>query len=425
MRTVLYCFRDDLRVHDNPALLAACQKADRLLPVWLAAEPALSEWGFPRMGVRRRAFRADAAAALDAALRRRGSRLIVRQGTMAQALPQLAAAVNAEAVYCEDIATPEERDDLDALRSSGLEVQSLWQSTLYAPAALPWKVEDLPDVFSVFRQKIERSGVTPVPPQALGAMPPFPDEARAMQDMEADHFGLPADPRSSFPFPHPSFSGGENAALAHLDQYLARRLPHSYKATRNGLHGIDYSTKLSPWLACGALSPREVLRQLKEFEGVHGASDGSYWLWFELMWRDYFKLLHLKYGRRLYRAGGLTGQDVPTHDEEAFRRWRSGETGQPLVDAGMRELAATGYLGNRMRQVVASYLIYELKCDWRAGAAWFESALIDYDCSLNHGNWLYIAGLGTDPRGGRRFNVQKQTAEHDPDGVYRALWNAS
>ncbi|XLZ71259.1 DASH family cryptochrome [Massilia sp. SR12] len=425
MRTVLYCFRDDLRLHDNPALLAACQRADRLLPVWLAPAPAGSAWGFARVGERRRAFRARAAAGLDAALRWLGSRLIVREGTMAQTLPQLAEAVNAAAVFCEDMAMPEEVDELDALRNSGLEVHSHWQSTLFAPDALPWKAQDLPDVFTVFRQNIERSGLAPLAARAVEALPPLPDAAKHMPNPELHGASVQPDPRSSFPFPHPAFQGGEAAALAHLEQYLMRNLPHSYKDTRNGLHGVDYSSKFSPWLACGALSARHVAQRLREFEAGQGASEGSYWLWFELLWRDYFKLLQLKYGKRLYRAGGLPGKAAPPHDEEAFQRWRAGATGQPLVDAGMRELAATGYLGNRMRQIVAGYLVHDLQCDWRAGAAWFESALIDYDCSLNHGNWLYIAGLGTDPRGGRRFNLEKQAAEHDTDGAYRALWSAA
>lgn len=424
MRTILYCFRDDLRLHDNPSLLAACRSADRLLPVWLRPRSDSTPWGFAKVGERRRAFRASAAAALDSALRQLGSRLIVGQGSMAQVLSRLGAAVDADAVYCEDIGTPEERDDLAALRRTGLDVHSHWQSTLFAPDALPWPAQDLPNVFTVFRQGIERSGLAPQRPQAVKALPPLPENAEALPCLELPQIQLQADPRSSFAFPQPGFRGGEDAALAHLAQYLKRKLPHSYKATRNGLLGVDYSSKLSPWFACGALSPRLVLQALKAFEAEHGASDGSYWLWFELLWREYFKLLQLKYGKRLYRAGGLAGKAAPPHDEQAFQRWRCGATGQPLVDAGMRELAATGYLGNRMRQIVASYLIHDLQCDWRAGAAWFESALIDYDCSLNHGNWLYIAGLGTDPRGGRRFNVDKQAAEHDADGAYRALWSA-
>jgi deoxyribodipyrimidine photo-lyase len=105
-----------------------------------------------------------------------------------------------------------------------------------------------------------------------------------------------------------------------------------------------------------------------------------------------------------------------------FERWRFGKTGTKLVDAGMQELLQTGYLSNRMRQIVASYWIYNMQGDWRAGAAWFESQLIDYDVYSNQGNWLYIAGKGTDPRGGRAFNVVKQAQEHDPEGIYQALW---
>jgi len=110
------------------------------------------------------------------------------------------------------------------------------------------------------------------------------------------------------------------------------------------------------------------------------------------------------------------------HEPALFGRWCLGRTGQPLVDAAMHELLATGYLSNRLRQVVASVLIHELGCDWRAGAAWFESQLVDYDVYNNQGNWLYIAGMGTDPRGGRHFDVAKQTREHDPDGQYQRLW---
>jgi deoxyribodipyrimidine photo-lyase len=117
-----------------------------------------------------------------------------------------------------------------------------------------------------------------------------------------------------------------------------------------------------------------------------------------LLWRD-LRFLHLKYGRQLYRAAGLGKQPAPSHDPAAFGRWCRGETGEPLVDAAMRELAATGFMSNRLRQLVASYLINDLGGDWRAGAAWFEAQLIDYDVYSNQGNWLYIAGRGTTAAG--------------------------
>jgi hypothetical protein len=157
--------------------------------------------------------------------------------------------------------------------------------------------------------------------------------------------------------------GGEIAALAHLAQYLACGLLHSYKRTRNGLMGLDYSAKWSPWLATGARSARQALAQLRACEAAPGASDGSYWLWFELLWRDYFRFLHLQHGRALYRAQGLGPARTTPHDSARFAAWYAGQTGQPLVDAGMRELAATGYLSNRLRQITASYLIHDLQCD--------------------------------------------------------------
>jgi len=121
-------------------------------------------------------------------------------------------------------------------------------------------------------------------------------------------------------------------------------------------------------------------------------------------------------------AGGPAHLPLAPHDAKAFERWRLGCTGEPLVDAAMRELACTGYLSNRLRQVAASYLVHDLRGDWRAGAAWFASQLVDYDPYSNQGNWLYIAGRGTDPRGGRRFDTVWQARRHDPDGSYRRMW---
>ena len=177
-------------------------------------------------------------------------------------------------------------------------------------------------------------------------------------------------------------------------------------------------------LAQGALSARVAFAGLRRHEAERGANESTYWLWFELLWRDYFRFLHLQHGRRLYRGRGLNERaSPPAHDPDAFERWCAGRTGHAFIDAGMRELAATGWLSNRMRQIVASYLIHDLGCDWRAGAAWFEAQLIDYDVYSNQGNWLYIAGRGTDPRGGRRFDPAKQAREHDPDGSFRKMWS--
>ena len=434
--TVIFWFRNDLRLHDQPALAhaiaLATQQGTALLPVYCHAPASPSHWGFERVGAHRQAFTAQTLADLSAQLSARGSHLLQCDGTAASVLPALAQALSENGnchIVCETIAAPEEQAEVAALRALGLSVETVWQSSLLHPDDLPFAPADLPPVFTTFRNAVERAKVQPrAPLPAPAALPALPLKALWPEWQCAASMPIAAvdDERSSFPF-----AGGETAALAHLTQYLARKLPHSYKQTRNGLTGVDYSSKFSPWLASGALSPRQVMAALRQFEAEHGANDSTYWLWFELLWRDYFRLLHLQYGAALYRERGLSAQQQApqpshkSHNPQGFARWRRGETGEPLVDAALRELAATGYLSNRLRQVAASYLIYDLHGDWRAGAAWFEHCLLDYDPYSNQGNWLYIAGRGTDPRGGRRFNPQKQTQDHDANGSYRRLWGAT
>jgi deoxyribodipyrimidine photo-lyase len=438
MTVVLLWFRRDLRLHDQPALQAALDSgATHVLPVAFApSAQETTRWGFARTGAHRCAFVAAALHGLRARTASLGNPLLVCSAPPIAALTALARAVGASSVVCEDIAAPEEQAKVAALQAAGLQVRTVWGSSLLAPADMPWPVGELPGVFTTFRQRVEREGIAPaLPLPAPGRLPPPPQVPGDVLDAVGAPSGAwaieaPADlagqdARSSFPYGLPAFHGAEDAALAHLAQYMARKLPHSYKATCNGLTGIDYSSKFSPWLATGALSPRQIHAALKEFENQHGANDGTYWLWFELLWRDYFRLLHLQHGIVLYRARGLSPEPLAPHNAQGFERWCEGRTGEPLVDAAMRELAATGYLSNRLRQVAASYLIHELQGDWRAGAAWFESQLLDYDVYSNQGNWLYIAGRGTDPRGGRRFNPAKQAAEHDADGRYRRLWGAA
>ena len=423
MTTLIHWFRNDLRLADNPALSHAARQADRVLPVYVHAPSAdtAPPWGFPRRGAHRRRFLRAALDALHARLVEEGSGLLEIHGRPSECLPALAAQVGASGISCEAIAAPEEEAELAALRGGDVPVESVWQSSLLDPAALPFTAARLPDVFTAFRQAVERADIVPPAPLPVPRLPGWPAGVAPTSAEAADHFEV--DARASFPYTRPAFHGGEAAALAHLDSYFASERPHRYKATRNGLTGVGFSSKFSPWLASGALSARTAYARLKAFEAEQGASDGSYWLWFELLWRDYFRFLHLKYGRRLYRATGLGRQPAPGHDPAAFQRWCRGETGEALVDAAMRELAATGFMSNRLRQLAASYLIHDLGCDWRAGAAWFEAQLIDYDVYSNQGNWLYIAGRGTDPRGGRRFDPAKQAREHDPDGSFRKMWS--
>jgi deoxyribodipyrimidine photo-lyase len=436
VNTAIYWFRSDLRLEDNPNFLSACKATDRLLPIYTHAPQESLIWGFDRIGQHRQQFLRDALSDLRRQLEQLGSDLLELQAPLGGSMRaidrviEVAQHYGIKTIYCEVIHAPEEMEALALLKQAGFTVYAELESTMIAVRDLPFAPDVMPDQFTQFRTKIEKAKhLFTDPVSAPSYIPPLPGDFKRTEEIAGTQSsvqiaptGHNGHPHSSFPHYSEACRGGSTAAEAHLRQYLERALPHSYKATRNQLHGLDYSSKLSPWLALGSISARSVMKQLKQFESEQGANEGSYWLWFELLWRDYFRVLHLKYGKQLYCAGGLNQSEKPIHNARGFQHWCSGTTGESIVDAGMHELKATGYLSNRLRQVVASYLIYDLHSDWRAGAAWFESQLLDYDMYSNQGNWLYIAGRGTDPRGGRRFNPQKQAQDHDANGSYRTLW---
>ena len=431
MSTLIYWFRNDLRLLDSPALNKACREATHLIPVFiLPPEEVLTRWGFARESELRKRYLTETLVALDAQCQELGSRLLVLQGDASTTLAALVQSTQAQGIVCEQIAAPEEQTEVEQLRAQGIKVQCVWQSTMVELAALPFTPSQMPDVFTQFRQKLESKGLrarqTVSRPAQLPGLP-------SNVEIESICLRQRLDRLISDSGENTQVHAGTAQGLQHLNHYFADELPHTYKQTRNQLSGEDYSTGFSTWLATGALSAPMIVDRLTHYEATQGANESTYWIWFELVWRDYFRFLHLKYGRALYLREGLRKPDpaseAPSLAEPSsgialklFEQWTQGRTKNALVNAGMNELAATGKMSNRMRQIVASYLIYDLRIDWRAGAAWFESQLLDYDVYSNQGNWLYIAGLGTDPRGGRRMNLDKQALEHDPKGLYRKQW---
>lgn len=349
-----------LRLDDNPLLASAAATHDRLLPVF-ALDPAV-----PR-GRHHEAFLLASLADLQSSLRARGSDLLL-------------------------VHEPPPADVRDRYLSP---------IRMIADAQLPRDASRLPRTYTPFRQLVEAGGIRfTAPIAAPDRLPPLPD------GVQCPTIQVPSVPQVA--------AGGESAAVDHWRRYRARRLPDTYKQTRNGLLGADYSSRLSPWLAWGCISPRRVAADLALYESEHGANDGTYWLWFELLWRDFFAL----------RADHLAGTPEPPDADDPRRRMlAAARLGHPFVEAGVRELNATGFLGNRMRQIVASYCIHELGWPWSVGEAHFAEHLIDYDPASNVGNWKYIAGQGADPRGGRRFDIAKQQELYDPDGAYERHWS--
>lgn len=218
--------------------------------------------------------------------------------------------------------------------------------------------------------------------------------------------------------------GGESLGIQRLQNYLwdTKSVLH-YHETRNGLLKRDDSSKFSPWLAWGALSPRLIYQELLHLKKVTGPNDGIDALIYELIWRDYFKFLALVQGQSFFDLQGLREKKLEViNDPELFHRWCRGETLEDFVNANMKELYLTGWMSNRGRQNVASFLAKTLKLDWTLGAQWFESQLIDEDTENNYGNWQYLAGVGTDPRD-RVFDIKRQSSLYDPEGLYQKLWS--
>ncbi len=420
-RAILW-FRNDLRLADNAALTAAVAAHAEVLPV-LVIDPRQvgpSPFGFDRCGPFRACFLKDSIAALDAMLRARGSALHVRVGEPAVELAHLARTWGAEQVHAQQLFAWEEQHQERAV-ADALDLRLHAPNTLLLPGDLPFTLNELPHVFTTFRQKVEkRSPVRPLLPEPEHVPAPVAWKGRALEEHALPIAPVAADDRAVM-----HFTGGRAAALERLDHYLWRsRAVGHYKETRNALLGADTSSKLSPWLATGALSAREVWHAVKRYEAEHGANESTYWLGFELLWRDFFQFTAAKHGRDLFLRGGIAHKPAQgDHDADRFAAWCLGRTGQPFIDANMRELAATGWMSNRGRQNVASYLVHDLGLDWRMGAWWFERLLIDFDPCSNWGNWQYVAGVGNDPREGRRFDPVRQASMYDPDRTYIRHWS--
>ncbi|NJC25922.1 DASH family cryptochrome [Neolewinella antarctica] len=423
-------FRNDLRLHDNEALTDALKHADELLPVYIfdprVWRDTLPLTGYRKMGAHRGQFILESLIDLKQNLRDRGSDLLVRFGKAEEVLAELSQETHASWVFCNRERMDEELKIQNAVEIAlwaiGREVYFSRGKLLYYTADLPFPITQTPDVFTQFRKDTER--FTPVRDPL-----PAPSKIHACEDAidygqipDLSEFDLrlpPEDPRAAI-----RQRGGETAGLDRLAYYFFEsQAVDTYKETRNGLIGSDYSTKFSAWLANGCLSPKKIYWELKAYEDKNGANDNTYWVHFELLWRDFFRLLGKKYGNKIFHKGGIKKEAKDwSQDKEKFQRWVDGTTGTPFIDANMVEIARTGFMSNRGRQNVASYLVKDLNIDWRMGAEYFEHILTDYDVTSNWCNWMYVAGVGSDPREDRYFNIMSQAQRYDPQGEYVKLW---
>lgn len=427
MTTSIVWFKTDLRLYDNETLTTAIANSDAVVPVYCFDESLYTTagHGLTKTGSFRARFILDAVADLDARLREMNSGLIIVKGKPEEQLQLIAQQYGATKVYAKKEVAPEElRTQIsveNALKKVGCNFKTVSESTLYKEKDLPYSIDSIPDIFTNFSITLQRNCHVPPVVSRPGIVPSPPIPAAVLFTLNDLGLEIPdTDSRTVI-----DFKGGETEGLRRINTFFYET--HSvatYKETRNGLTGENYSSKLAPWLAQGCLSARAVYHELKEYEAEFGANDGTHWLYYELLWRDYFCFMMCKHYTKFFKLGGIKNQPpkLPEHNERIFRQWMNGETGQDFIDANMMELKITGFMSNRGRQNVASYLCHDLRIDWRYGAMYFEQQLIDYDVCNNWGNWAYIAGVGNDPRQHRYFNIQKQAEMYDPDGSYRALW---
>jgi deoxyribodipyrimidine photo-lyase len=391
-KTILVWFRNDLRIHDNEILLEAVRKADKVLPVY-CFDPYYfthTATGNAKTGAIRAKFLLESVADLRNNLRKIGGELLIRFGNPAEILHALAEEYQVNEIYHhrevahEETAISEEVEG--ALWKMRLNLKHFIGHTLYHKEDLPFPIKDIPDSFAVFKKKAERDSTVRRPLAT-------PEKISTPKITEAGELPTLADLGLEEPPTGSQFTGGESTGLMQLHKLLTPGGPVTGgKVSR--LSANSFSSKLSPWIALGCLSMRQVYWDVINYQQSAGASQFNAIL-LDLLWRDYFRFMFKKQGQKFIAAkpgsstlsAGLLQQDVP------FETWKNAATGMPLVDSIMNDLNSTGYINNYSRQIVAGFLVNELKVDWVKGASYFEEKLIDYSPASNWGNWAFIAGV--------------------------------
>ncbi|PKG34123.1 MULTISPECIES: DASH family cryptochrome [Psychrobacter] len=434
-KTVLMLFHNDLRVHDNATLSHAAALADSgsLIMVYASelTDSQTPNWGqayhFDERGLARQQFLMESLADLKSSIQRLGNRLLhLNQDKKADEdaftqLCQLIESQNVNDICVSNTADYAQNLAYKALRNKYPQIIWHYQSTATLFGTMP--TQELPKSFTQFRKKVEYEHNLLSAQDAL-AICQTPTKLPSMpKTLDSSHYTFETKTFDKSVQLEPNFKGGEGQALVHLNNYFESDAPSSYKTTRNAFDTWTDSTKFSPWLANGSLSVKVLLNRLRQYEQEVIANDSTYWIWFELLWREYFYWYGVTHDKELFLFKGISHQaPANRHNQQRLEAWQNGETRYPIINACMKQLNSTGYMSNRGRQLVASAFIHELGLDWRYGATYFEQQLIDYDVCSNWGNWQYLAGVSADPRGCRQFNLKKQMQQHDPAGVFMDKW---
>ncbi len=416
MPTAIWWIRRDLRLTDNQALHAALADEAGLLPLFII-DPDLT--ASPYAGARRTAFLFAGLRKLDEDLQARGSRLLVRHGSPAAVIPELTDQMDVTGVYAErDYSPYARRRDEELLQqgrvpltlvdgATGRPIGSVLKDdgdpyTVFTPYSRRWKAEP----------RLTRGDILPAPKE----LPPSPKWSGDELPDHGEHIeGLP-------------FTPGEVAAKQRLGLFVRGEHQPIYDYAKNrDRPDLDATARLSPYLRFGMISARlAVIGALEAMDAAPSAAareGAATWL-NELIWRDFYMTI-LHYFPHVRQGSFRPEYDAIQwrNDPEEFAAWCEGRTGYPFIDAAMRQLRTSGWMHNRARMAVASFLVKDLLIDWRWGERWFMEQLLDGDPAANNGGWQWAAGTGTDAAPYFRiFNPVSQGTKHDPDGAYVRAW---
>lgn len=422
----LVWFRNDLRLDDNETLTEALANPSfkvSFLYVYDKSFDAQTPEGQARMAPFRKKFLAESVRGLRLSLQSLGGDLICTLGDPVDTVLAVCEKLDVDQVFYSRLPAFDERQQEvqleKRLESAGRTAFSFETQTLLCPSDLAEFNPNAVMGFTKFRKIVEQSWPIRAPRKPITKL----EAALPMNDLGEVSIW---DYRPALQQPNPSrgisILGGESAAFERLSVYFWRG-DHlrTYKSTRNGLIELDDSSKFSPALALGCLSARRIYSQVRRYEREKISNESTLWFLYELLWRDHFYFQALRRERHLFSDSPASASRSINSESQrlAFEKWRTGRTKQPFVDAGMRELHHTGWLSNRMRQNVASYLVHNLGVDWKMGARWFETCLIDYDPCSNWGNWAYIAGAGKE-NNPHIFDVEQQAQAYDSNHSYRS-----
>lgn len=409
---IIVWFRRDLRIADNPALAAAAERGVPVLPLFILDERDLpgkaSAWWLH-----------GSLSGLSEALRKRGANLVLRRGRPEEELPALVKETGAVSVFWNRCYEPAamERDKFlkSSLVEAGIEVESFAASLLAEPWQVKTKTGDPYKVFTPFWK-------------ALSASAPFGAPLAPMRKLERGYDPVSDELGDWYLRPSsPDWAGGMRECWTPGEKGAHERLRHflenaagDYRDKRD-LPGVEGTSRLSPHLHWGEISPRQIWAAFEAHRGGNPSAEKSLDTFLsEIAWRDfaYHLIFHWP---SIADENWKPGFDAfPwSDDDEAFRKWTAGKTGYPIVDAGMRELWQTGWMHNRVRMIAASFLLKDLLIHWKRGAGWFEDTLVDADLAVNRASWQWVAGSGADAAPYFRiFNPVLQGEKFDPEGDY-------